>query len=370
MYRRYMAGVLAAVTGAGSVMMMSTVPAYASTSYEMRRKIVIAADIMDSFDVTKATTSVTREEFAKMLVRASSYNNSVSAYNTVSVFKDVPMDNEYASFIRTATEQGWMTAYLGGSFKPTDPIRLHEAVKAALTLLGYTSEDFTGNQVANRVAKAQSIGLTTSIGKNSTDELNYEDCVNLFYNLMKTNTKANETATKSSSTIYGKLLGFSLTTDNELNMLETLQANLSGPYALKSGRSLSSVIPFGENSASCYLNGAESSVEGIEDAAESETVVVYYNTSTKAVYAYSSDGNSDGTMGTDSGTLDAIYYNSTDVMVPTSIEVNGETYQISSSNSDMQYAFSIYGSLEVGDDITVVWQTDSDGNKTVVSYVG
>ncbi len=110
MYRRYMAGVLAAVTGAGSVMMMSTVPAYASTSYEMRRKIVIAADIMDSFDVTKATTSVTREEFAKMLVRASSYNNSVSAYNTVSVFKDVPMDNEYASFIRTAKEQGWMTA--------------------------------------------------------------------------------------------------------------------------------------------------------------------------------------------------------------------------------------------------------------------
>ena len=54
-------------------------------------------------------------------------------------------------------------------------------------------------------------------------------------------------------------------------------------------------------------------------------------------------------------------------MTPTSISVDGVEYKITST--DMQYAFSIYGSLEVSDTITIVYETDSDGSKVVISYV-
>ncbi len=41
-----------------------------------------------------------------------------------------------------------MTGYLDGTFKPDQPVKLREAVYGVLALLGYTNEDFTGDQDA------------------------------------------------------------------------------------------------------------------------------------------------------------------------------------------------------------------------------
>ena len=46
-----------------------------------------------------------------MLVKASTYRNECQLY------------------IRVAVEQGWMTGYLGGKFKPDENITMQEAVK-------------------------------------------------------------------------------------------------------------------------------------------------------------------------------------------------------------------------------------------------
>lgn len=372
MNRRFMTGALAVLTGVSSVAMVCPMTALASSSFAMRKKTVKSANIIDSVDVNKESNYVTRKEFAKMLVMASSYRSAVSAYNDVAVFSDVAKDDAYASYIRVATEQGWMTAFLGGKFKPDETVSFGEAVKGCLALLGYTNDSFSGNQLANRVTKAQAIGLSEDIAKTSlTDAMSYQDCINLFYNLLKTNTAANENKTKASNTIYGELLGFSLTSDNELNMLETLESNLKGPYVLKAGKSLHSIIPFKESAATCYLNGVECSVTDIEEAAESyAAVAVYYNASTKSVYAYS-DQNESGTMGTATGDSFEIYYDSANVMTPTYILLNGVKYYIKST--DMQYAFSIYGTADKDDDITIVWQmsSGSDGSteKEVIAFV-
>ena len=98
--------------------------------------------------------------------------------------------------------------------------------------------------------------------------------------------------------------------------------------------------------------------------------MIYYNSSTKTVYAYSETGTSTSSSSTQmavaSGNLDAIYYSSSDIMTPTSIEVE---FTISSTDSGMQYAFSVYGSVEVNDTITIVYQTDTQGNRTVLAYL-
>ena len=365
MNRYLMRGAIAAMTGVVTVVAGMPMCALASTTLEQRKKALVSAGIIENFDVSLNAVTVSRAEFAKMLVHASSYATNVAAESNVSVFSDVLQSSPYAGYIRIATSKGWMSAYLGGNFKPEQGIKLAEAEKAMLTLLGYTSDQFSGNIVANRNAKAIAIGLTDRVSTNVNDELTYEDCVYMFYNLLMANTAQNDGKTKSSQTIYGSLFGFTLSDSNELNLLDTLSANLNGPHVLKSGKSLNSILPFSKSVASCYLNGETSSVEAIEDEATSCAVVVYYNSSTKSVYAYSESGNADSTMGTATGTVDQIYYSSSQIMTPTQVEIGGETYNI--NNSDMQYAFSIYGSIDTSDEITIVWDLDQSGAKEVIA---
>ena len=240
-----------------------------------------------------------------------------------------------------------MTGYLGGKFKPDENITMQEAVKAVLALLGYTNEDFGSNQAANRLAKASYLELDEEIGKTGAEVLSRFDCVNLFYNLMKTNTKENEGKAETSSTVYAAVLDFTLTSDVEINPLEALESKLKGPIAVKD-RSLKSILPFSLSKASFYLDGESASADELEDGA----VVIYYNTTSRAVYGYSESGN--GGRGATKGTLDAIYYKSSDVMIPTSIVVDGVEYEL--ATSDMQFAFSVYGDLKVGDEIIVIWE--------------
>lgn len=344
------------------------VTAEATSNYSMRKKVITAAGILTGMNEDD-TAMVTRAEFAKMLVNASTYRSAVSEINNVSVFADVDLHHEYASYIRTATEQAWMTGYLGGKFKPDEKITMQEAVKAVLMLLGYTNEDFGNNQAANRMAKAAYLELDDEIGKSGAEVLNRFDCVNLFYNLLKTNTKDSEGKTKTSSTVYASVLNYTLTTDGEINPLEALESKLKGPIAMKE-RSLSSILPFSLSKASFYLDGESADSGELEDGA----IIIYYNATTKAVYGYSESGS--GGRGAAEGTLDAIYYKSSDVMIPTSIEVSGVEYQL--TTSDMQFAFSVYGDLRVGDEIIVVWESkttsengeeDEDDTFTLIDYI-
>lgn len=360
MKRQYIASSLLAVMAISAA---APITAEASSNYSMRKKVITAAGIMTAED---DGNEVTRAQFAKMLVNASTYRSAVSAQNNVSVFADVDKTNEYASYIRVAAEQGWMTGYLGGKFKPDEKITMQEAVKAVLALLGYTNEDFGANQAANRLAKASYLELDDEIGKSGAEILNKYDCVNLFYNLLKTNMKEYEGKTATSSTVYASVLDFTLTSDGEINPLEALESKLKGPYAVKD-RSLSRLVPFSLSKASFYLDGETASKDDLEESA----VVVYYNSTTKAVYGYSEDGN--GSRGATEGTLEAIYYKSSDVMIPTSIEVDGQEYEL--TTSDMQFAFSVYGDLKAGDEITVVWERktsnneDGDETYTLIDYI-
>ncbi|MBP3241467.1 MAG: S-layer homology domain-containing protein [Oribacterium sp.] len=363
MNRRFMYGTLAAVTGIVSIVSYTPLTAFASTSLTQRKNALISAKIIENFDVTLNEQPVSRAEFAKMIVMASTYHTMVASESNVSVFSDVLSTSQYASYIRIAAEQGWLGAYLGGLFKPDQGIKMTEAEKACLTLLGYSNSDFTGNLVNNRHAKATAIGLIENVNKGVNEYLTYQDCVNILYNLMKTNTYANESATRTNNTIYGKIFGFELTDNDDLNLLSTLEANLKGPYLLKVDKSISSIIPFSESSGSYTLNGETSSADAIEDAASSgDPVVIYYNSSTKSVYAYSSSGTD---MGTVTGTIDAVYYSSTNLMTPTSVSIDGVEYTV--GNDDVAYAFSVYGSLEKDDKVTIVWSLNSEGEQEITA---
>jgi len=97
-----------------------------------------------------------------MLVKASSYRENLPS-SSVSVYADVPADHPNAVYIRVAASQGWMSGYLGGNFKPEEPVLYKDAVKAVLTLLGYTDEDFTGEMASSRISKFNHLELNEDV---------------------------------------------------------------------------------------------------------------------------------------------------------------------------------------------------------------
>lgn len=337
----------------------------ADNNEDYRRRVVGIAGIMPNIS-TGMDASVTRAEFAKMLVNASAYKDYVAAASNVSVYADVPMTDEYASCIRVAAEQKWMTGYLGGLFKPDQPVTMKEAARGVLSLLGYSDEDFGGNLSDARMAKFYALELNEELDRQPEEILTRADCVNLFYNLLKTETKTTGKA-------YASVIGCELNADGEVNPLKLADTSLKGPKLIPKGRQLGDYVPFNVQEASIFVNGDASSYESLKSHISNNYVVVYYNTTARTIWAYIADEDVQTGRCVVRGTVENIYYSSADVMTPTSITLDGDSEEYRLTSSEMQFAFSVYGSLRVGDTVTLVCEktvnSNDDATYTVVDYV-
>ena len=322
-------------------------------------------------EITSFRESVTRADFAKMLVKASSYRENLPTSN-VSVYADVSATDPNAVYIRVAAREGWMSGYLGGKFKPEDPVLYKDAVKAILTMLGYTDEDFTGDLVSSRISKFNYLELNEDVSRQAADEVNQTDCMNIFYNLLKANKK-------DSNEIYGKILDCELNSDGEINPITILDDARKGPILVHKNFSVSQSVPFDTEDANVFLNGVASTLSAVRSAQQQAGfAVLYYNVKSKTIWAYTTMGwDKDDDSGNNSyillkGEIKNIYYKSTDVMTPTSVRIEVDKANsddsfdssededsdgyltISLDSSELQYMFSIYGDLEVGDDVVLV----------------
>lgn len=344
------------------------VPAFASNNYDVRQRVVSVAGIMNVSD--DPNRYVTRREFADMLARASQYRETLTAVSNISVFPDVQAGNETASAIRICAEHGWMTAFLGGLFKPDQPVTLSEAEKGLLGLLGYKNEDFQGDQYNMRHSKAAALCIIEGVEKNLSDMLTGSDCVNLFYNLMRCKTTDNKD--------YVTVLGGTLSSDGEVNATSfATDTSLKGPKFLigSSGISkLNQFVPFAINDGSVYINGNLSTYDALKGEIQGSGAIVYYNAMSKTVWAYSCDGERErGGKAAYHGVITAIEYAGPDTLTPSAVEMDdGCRYKL--TTNDMQFAFSIYGSCKVGEKVTLIYTVSDDTGEseyagTVVDYV-
>lgn len=339
-----------------------------TANFNLRQQVVKLTGIME---ISSFRESVTRADFAKMLVKASSYRENLPTSN-VSVYADVPATDPNAVYIRIAAREGWMSGYLGGKFKPEDPVLYKDAVKAILTMLGYTDDDFTGDLVSSRISKFNYLELNEDVSRQAADEVNQTDCMNIFYNLLKTKKK-------DSNEIYGTILDCELNSDGEINPITILDDERKGPILVHKNFSVSQSVPFDTEDANVFLNGVASTLSAVKSAQQQAGfAVLYYNVKSKTIWAYTTMGwDNDDNSGNNSyillkGEIKNIYYKSTDVMTPTSVrievdqansddsfdtseDVDSDGYlTISLDSSELQYMFSIYGDLEVGDDVVLV----------------
>ena len=267
--------------------------------------------------------AITRAQFAKMLVMASPYKDSVSSVGSnYSLFSDVRRGHWATEYIRVAVEQGWVTGYSDGSFRPEETIRLEEAAASLLRLLGYENSDLAGSYPAAQITKFHALGLGDGITVTQGQRLTRGDCMYIFYNLMTAQTK--------SGSVYATTLGYSLTASGEVDYASLVSSDLAGPYTAVSGEL---ELPF--TPVSYTKNGHAATAS---DVAEYD--VYYYNENLRTVYLYSNRVTGTYTAASPSTTA------------PTSVTVAGNTYTLGTAGA--AYKLSAMGDYTVGDVVTLL----------------
>lgn len=299
-------------TGAGAVSSSSKLEA-------IRALGILEGDETGSLNLS---SQVTRAEFAVMLAAASPYGESVSSYGS-SLFTDVKSGHWASGYVRLAVEQGWMSGYVDGTFRPDQSITLEEGCTALLRLLGYDASSLTGSYPTAQLSKADSLGLLDDVTATQGAVLTRQNCVDLIYNALVAQTSTGST--------YGTSLGYTVS-NGEIDYASLISAETKGPYVSTDG-SLS--LPFSLSSATVYRNDTLSSASAVE-----AYDVYYYNEGMGTVWVYHNRA---------SGTLTAL---SPSKVAPTSATVAGVTYEIGTSQA--AYQLSSQGQFGEGDLVTLL----------------
>ncbi len=98
-----------------SLLCIGTGAASSSAKQETVQALGILAEEADP------TGQVTRAQFARMLVAASACKDSAEGYGS-SLFQDLKGDHWASGYIRIAIEQGWMSGYVDGTFRPDQAV--------------------------------------------------------------------------------------------------------------------------------------------------------------------------------------------------------------------------------------------------------
>ena len=326
MKQRLLSGLLAVV------LLLGLAPAAlaAAPTEEDAAQVLAALDIMvgDENGDLALDRTITRAEFTKMAVAASTSRDSVGDTVAVKPYPDVPQTHWAAPYIKAAVDLGLVQGDLRGYFNPDRTITLAEGVTVVLRLLGYEDSEFTGVWPSGQMAQYRALKLNEGITLGQDGSMTRRDAMYLFYNLMLTKNKA--------GTYYLNVLEPTLNlvnTSGELDRVALINSAMEGPIVASSG--WQSQLSFSTANAKVYRDGKTASLDAVQ-----VQDVVYWSASMHTVWAYSDKV---------TGTYEAA---SPSVTNPTSVTVAGKTYAI--ETNDAAYALSDLGGWQIGDTVTLL----------------
>ena len=244
---------------------------------------------------------LTRGALTKLTVAFSAYRESAKTQgSTGTLFSDVGSGSAYAPYVRIAVQQGWISGYTDGSFRPDNAVTLEEACTAVLKLLGYDVTTLSGTFPAAQLNKANELGLRDSLTKTQGEGMTLEDGAVLLYNAL--------TATTAEGNVYASSLGFTVN-NGVVDVSSILLSNVKGPFVAGLGTQL----PFAPTAV--YRNDTVTT-----DATLNAYDVYYYNETAQTVWIYTRKA---------AGRITAV---SPSANAPTSVTVAGTEYTIASSS--------------------------------------
>ncbi len=271
----FISGLLAFLTFA-SLSVSAIHTGIAEKSDDEKLQVVRMLEIMngDENGDLHLTSPVTRAEFVKMAICASSYKDQTGKSSSVSIFPDVTSEHWAVGYVSTAVKAGLVSGYLDGTFKPNNQVKLEEAVIILLKLLGYTNADFQGTYPEAQLDKYAEIDLDTDISAKRGDALTRYDCMKLIYNALCTKNKQGQ--------YYCTTLGYMTDSEDTVDYLALLEDNMTGPFINNNSSYLSKIgFPL-DSRTEIYRDGKLTDKENV-----SEYDVYYYCDKLRTVWFYS-----------------------------------------------------------------------------------
>jgi len=289
---------------------------------------------------------VTRAEFTKMALCASSLKNSVSKSSNISPFYDIPASHWSVGYVITAVLNGYIRGYVDGSFKPNNKVTLEEAVTVMLRLLGYSELD-SGRYPDAQLAKYTEMKLDNRISAQRGQALTRRECMYLIYNCLCAETK--------SGAIYCQTLGYSTDSNGRIDYLNLIGSNMEGPVTVDAAGEYTKTVGIELARATVFRDGqkiAPSEIRGYDQ--------VYYNRDIRTLWCFS-----DKKIGTvNSVTVAGITTTSSDYKgnvsaISDSVTLDGITYRLGNAAVSKKFSQS-YGTIKCDD--FVMLMLDKDGN--------
>ena len=101
-------------------------------------------------------------------------------------------------------------------------------------------------------------------------------------------------------------------------------------------------------------------VEVLRELNNSGFLIYYYNKTTKTIYFYKESTTLESSVSVKKGYVNHIYYNASDTVTPTRVEIDLAYYNL--GNSEVKFAFSYPGTISVGDQVIIIY-TKSDNTQ-------
>lgn len=133
--------------------------------------------------------SVSRAEFAKVVVAASAAKDTVATGLLISPFRDVKYTDWFAPYVQAAVSGGLCKGYIDGTFHPNDTVSYEEALTMLLKALGYTDDDFGVSWPYGQIGMAQSLEITKNVNSSMGEPLTRGQVARLVYNTLNTKQK-------------------------------------------------------------------------------------------------------------------------------------------------------------------------------------
>lgn len=205
--------------------------------------------------------AVTRAEFTKISVAASSYKDSVATYLSISPFQDVTYQHWAAPYVRVGVTNSLVTGYPDATFRPDETVLYEEAITILLRVLGYTDEDFGSSWPYGQLGMASNLDMTKDVNCSAGQAMNRRQVAQLVYNTLSVKLKGQNAQLSSvfDVTIYEDVTLISDSSDDssiasdELytsqgtykidNDLFRSQLGLKGEIAIKNSSKMIAFVP-------------------------------------------------------------------------------------------------------------------------------
>lgn len=133
--------------------------------------------------------AVSRAEFTKVAVAASSYKNTVAKGLKMSPFCDVPYTHWSAPYVKAGVSAKLVQGYLDATFRPDDTVLYEEAITILLRVLGYSDSDFGASWPYGQIGMAEDLKLLKNVNSEIGKELTRREVANLVYNALNAKMK-------------------------------------------------------------------------------------------------------------------------------------------------------------------------------------